>query len=391
MFSIALALSLLVPAQREEDPVQPKLRNSAPVAKPGPKSDDPVVELLDENVAKMIAEIVGTPNADDLKVERGDVYAGSESLKQSGQERHAGDLKGWGFKIVEKPTGANEFRYLRFAWKKEGGGSALLGLANDKNWSGKRYAAGEYALGNQGYKVAEKAPAEWTVVTRDLFKDFGAFGLTGILFSSTGSGTARFDHVILGRSIEDLDVATDSALGKAKPKIALSGKARDEAWADLVGDDRTRASIAFRTFLPVAGDHVEFIGKHLPQRTVDAAKVARARALITALKSEEFDVRRAAEVELAKIDEPAIPILKAALETGDDPETHFRAGAILKKLGASPGDVLPGEARAGRIVRLLERARTKQSKALLEKLAAGEFGADYPGEANAALARLSGK
>ena len=391
MLAIALTLSLLTPMQREEAPAVPKAPNPAPVAKPGPKGDDPVVELLDENVANIIEGIAGTSDQADLKLERGDVYTGLESLKQTGQERHAGTLKGWGFKIVEKPTGANEFRYIRFAWKKEGGGSVLLGFANDNSWSGKRYAAGDYGLGAQGVTIAAKAPVEWTVVTRDIYKDFGAFGLTGILFSSAGAGTSRFDHVILGRSIADLDVATDLALGKAKAKIALSGKARDEAWADLIGDDRTKASIAFRTFLPVAGDQVEFIGKNLPQQKVDASKLARARTLIAALKSEDFDARIAADVELVKIGEPAIPILRAALESGDDAETQFRAQAILKKVGYSPSDVLPSEARAGRIVRLLERAKTKESKALLEKLAAGEFGGDYPSEATAALARSSGK
>ena len=40
---------------------------------------------------------------------------------------------------------------------------------------------------------------------------------------------------------------------------------------------------------------------------------------------------------------------------------------------------------------MLERAKSKEAKALLEKLAAGEFGADYPTEATAALARLNGK
>ncbi len=341
MLAIALTLSLLTPMQREEAPVVPKAPTPAPVAKPGPKSDDPVVELLDENVATIIEAIAGTADQADLKVERGDVYTGLESLKQTGQERHIGTLKGWGFKIVEKPTGANEFRFIRFAWKKEGGGSVLLGFANDNSWSGKRYAAGEYGLGAQGVKIAEKAPVEWTVVTRDIYKDFGAFGLTGILFSSAGAGTSRFDQVILGRSIADLDVATDLALGKAKAKIALSGTARDEAWADLIGDDRTKASIAFRTFIPVAGDQVEFIGKNLPQKKVDAAKLTRVRTLIAALNSEDFEARIAADVELVKIGESAIPILRAALESGDDAETQFRAKAILKKLSYSPSDVLP--------------------------------------------------
>ena len=377
MFAFALSFGLSMPIQQ----------------KLAPKADDPFVELLDENIGKTIDDIVGqtnVPNAGDMKVERGDVYTGTESLKQTGQERHAGQLKGWGFKIVEKPAGPNEFRYLRFAWKKEGGGSILLGFANDNTWSGKRYVSGEYALGGSGLKVAEKAPLEWTVVTRDLFKDYGAFGLTGILFSSTSGGTSYFDHVILGRSIEDLDIATDAALGKSKAKIALTGKAREDAWADLVGDDRNKGSVAFRTFLPGAADHVEFIGANVPRKKIDTDKLARANACVPKLKDENFETRIAAEAELVKIGEAAIPVLKAAIDA-TDPETQFRARAILKKIGYSPSDVLPSEARAGRIVRLLERAKSKEAKALLEKLAAGEFGGDYPTEATAALARLNGK
>lgn len=385
MFAFALSFSLLL----TPIPVQAK-----PVgAKPGTKADDPVVELLDESVAKTIDDIVGQTgiaNTGDLKVERGDVYTGTEALKQTGQERHASHLKGWVYKIVEKPTGPNEFRYLRFAWKKEKG-SILLGFANDGNWSGKRYVAGEYAIGGSGHKVAEKGPEDWTVVTRDVFKDFGAFGMTGILFSSTNAGTSLFDHVLLGRSIEDLDLATDAALGKAKSAGPLAGKTRDDAWADLLGDDRTKASIAFRTFLPVAVDQVDFIKANMPRRKADTEKLARANACVPKLKDENFDVRISAEAELVKIGEAAIPVLKAAMDATDEPETQFRARAILKKIGWSPSDMLPSEARAGRIVRLLERAKSKDAKALLEKLAAGEFGADYPTEATAALARLNGK
>ncbi len=382
MFAFALSLSLLLPVQK------------VPAVKPAVKADDPVVELLDESVAKIIENIVaqtGTPNNGDLKVERDSVYAGLESLKQTGQERHAGSLKGWAFKIVEKPAGPNEFRHIRFAWKKDGGGSILLGFANENSWSGKRYVGGPYALGGQGHTVAAKAPVEWTVVTRDLFKDFGAFTITGILFSSASTGTAYFDHILLGRSVEDLDVATDAALGKAKPTIALTGKLRDAAWADLIGDDGAKASAAFRTFLPVAVDQVEFIGANLPRQKTDPVKLARANACIPKLKDEDFETRRTAEAELLTLGEAAIPLLKAAADATDSPESQFRATAILKKVGYSPNDILPSEARAGRIVRLLERAKSKEAKALLEKLAAGEFGTDYPTEATAALARLNGK
>ena len=382
MLAIALTFSLLLPVQK------------VPAVKPAVKADDSVVELLDESIAKTIEDIVGqtgTPNNGDLKVERNSVYAGLEALKQTGQERHAGSLKGWAYKIVEKPAGPNEFRHIRFAWKKDGGGSVLLGFADNNGWNGKRYAGGPYVLGGQRHTVAAKAPVEWTIVTRDLFKDFGAFNLTGILFSSASTGTAYFDHALLGRSVEDLDVATDAALGKAKPKIALGGKIRNAAWADLIGGDGLKASAAFRTFLPVAAEQVEFIGANMPRQKTDLSKLARANACIPQLKDEDFETRRKAEAELLSLGDAIIPVLKAAADATDSPETQFRAKAILKKVGYSPSDILPSEARAGRIVRLLERAKSKEAKALLDKLAAGEFGADYPIEATAALARLNGK
>ena len=53
--------------------------------------------------------------------------------------------------------------------------------------------------------VAPEAPTEWTVVTRDLYKDFGALHVNGISLRILGQGEALFDHVYLGRTIEDLD------------------------------------------------------------------------------------------------------------------------------------------------------------------------------------------
>lgn len=386
---LALVVHWLVLLQPVPTPPKGPVPKATPAVKPEAKADDPIAELLDESVSHLIDDIVGqsgNPNTGDMKVERADVYTGIESLKSSGGERHAGTIKGWNFKIVEKPAGPNEFRYVRFAWKKEGGGSILLGFANDNNWSGKRYVSGAYATNGTGHKVNENVPEEWTVVTRDLFKDFGAFGLTGILLSSTGTGTAYFDHILLGRSTEDLDVATDAALGKAKVKVALSAIVRDSAWADLIGADVVKSSAAFRAFLPVMSEHVDYFAAHIPKKKNDPEKIARANSDIEKLNAEKFEVRIAAETELVALGEPAIPLLKAALNS-EHPETQFRAKSALKKIGYSASDVLPSEARAARIVRLLERSKVKEAKSLLEKLSGGEYGPDYTADAAAALAR----
>lgn len=47
----------------------------------------------------------------------------------------------------------------------------------------------------------------------------------------------------------------------------------------------------------------------------------------------------------------------------------------------------PGQQRAARIVRLLERANSADARTLLAKMSAGDFGPDYPTEAKAAIAR----
>jgi hypothetical protein len=351
-----------------------------------------VVELVDENLGEIIDQILaGNVKAVDLKVERADVFTGLESIKQTGNERHVNNLKGWAYKIVETPKAADEFRYLRFAWRKEGGGSILIAFAtNGGQWSGKRYAAGPYALGGSGYTIAHVAPTEWTVVTRDLFKDFGELSLSSVLFSSSNGGTAYFDHILLGQTVEDLDRATATALGKSKPKEPLVGKVRDALWADLVGDDKVKAMAAFRAFLAVAPEQVSYIREKLPQPSIEADKLARIQKLLKQLRSEDFDERIAATEQLKEIGTIAVPHLQAEAEREDSPESQYRAKLILKKLGVKAGELPPALVRAARIVRLLERAGTKDAKELLDKLGEGVYGNGYTVEARAAQLRLKG-
>ena len=42
-------------------------------------------------------------------------------------------------------------------------------------------------------------------MTRDLFKDFGAFNLTGIALTPMDGTHGLFDAIYIGRTIEDLD------------------------------------------------------------------------------------------------------------------------------------------------------------------------------------------
>lgn len=148
-------------------------------------------------------------------LEAGDRYAGQASLRVTPDQRFRTRLPGLGVKIVEKP-GDGEYRYLRFAWKKKGGGNVLLQLNANGAWGpkrgenkpGYRYEAGpaNNPFNAEAIKVDAKLPEDWVVVTRDLFADFGAFELDGLAFTPGDGEYALFDHVYLARTARDIEL-----------------------------------------------------------------------------------------------------------------------------------------------------------------------------------------
>ncbi len=68
----------------------------------------------------------------------------------------------------------------------------------------RRYHSGRNTTGWTSLPVAGEAPVQWTVVTRDLWRDGGEFTLTGIATTAMG-GTALFDRVELLRSLEEVE------------------------------------------------------------------------------------------------------------------------------------------------------------------------------------------
>ena len=76
-------------------------------------------------------------------------------------------------------------------------------MAADGSWPPaeeplRRYYAGKNSSGWAAVEVDAQAPTQWTVVTRDLWADFGTFTLTGIAPTAMG-GTAKFDRIELLR------------------------------------------------------------------------------------------------------------------------------------------------------------------------------------------------
>src|SRR5262249_51666653 len=100
---------------------------------------------------------------------------------------------------------------IRFAWKKVGGNSIALALANKGNWTS--YYAMNYtgsAPGSKTVSIPGVVPTQWVQVTRDLYQDFGQIALSGLCLCAVVGHSALFAHSYLGRTIADLDRVTQN-------------------------------------------------------------------------------------------------------------------------------------------------------------------------------------
>ena len=133
-------------------------------------------------------------------------FSGNAALRITPTQRESASIPSWAFRIREKP-GAGEYRYLRLAWKAPEAQGVMVELAASGGWPPpsspmRRYFSGKNTTPWQATRVATDSPREWTVVTRDLWKDFGAFTLTGIAPTAMG-GPVLFDRIELLRTTEE--------------------------------------------------------------------------------------------------------------------------------------------------------------------------------------------
>lgn len=124
--------------------------------------------------------------------------------------------------IRERPAWG-EFRFLRFAFRKKGAGRICLELNHRQ--SGERPARYDAGQGQpcllQARRVQDGAlPDQWTVITRDLFADFGPLDAEGITLSAPDGEYVLFDQIYLARTVDDFrylpqQPATDPASEEA--------------------------------------------------------------------------------------------------------------------------------------------------------------------------------
>jgi putative heme-binding domain-containing protein len=135
-------------------------------------------------------------------------FVGQRCLAVTPLQRHSPRIAGWAYPIVEKPN-QGQFRYLRLAWKTRGGDGIMIELAAEGRWpeaqkEERRYYAGTNTTKWAARALSSLAPAQWRVVTMDLWNDNGNFTLTGLAPTAMG-GTAFFDDIQLLRTLDGLE------------------------------------------------------------------------------------------------------------------------------------------------------------------------------------------
>lgn len=160
--------------------------------------------LLAENVDSVIANL-NAGNGTAVKT-AGNVDSGIESLKittiagRVDSQRYRTTMPSWNYSIVENPTGANQFRYITFAWRKDGGTGIMVQLYGSGNWNHRYYSGANVGNWVPAIQVSADMPAQWEIVTRDLFADWGAFNLNGIAFTAFNGNYALFDDFYLHKT-----------------------------------------------------------------------------------------------------------------------------------------------------------------------------------------------
>ncbi|HEX3147076.1 MAG TPA: hypothetical protein VHR66_03280 [Gemmataceae bacterium] len=369
----------------------PQMLGAGYLAPPHP-SGAPVMELLEDDAGRLAHALNPGPDQDSVAragAWAGDCYSGASCLKVAGLQRFSPSLAGWSYPVVQKPR-PGEYRYLRFAWKRPQGRGIMLQIAAGGGTDWGRYLAGQNTVGFYPFvQVSPQPPRDWEVVTRDLFADFGSvpFTLTGLAFTSM-DGEALFDHIYLGRTIEDLDRVTDAAKSWARRTEFLRPAQLDQLWKDMGSEDAAVRQPAIFTLAACGGTSVPYLAERIALPDVAAIDKRIAEA-IAKLDSPRFAVRETASGELARIGATAGPQIEAALKRSDlSPEWRTRLDILAVKIRNADLTLTPDQARTLRIIHVLEQAESTEAKGMLIKLSKGGLEAGLSDEAKAALARM---
>lgn len=252
------------------------------------------------------------------------VFSGSRSIRISSYQRFCRRLPGWNFAIREHPR-PGEYRYLRFAWKADGCQNLMLQLHDATDWH-LRYRAGADVFGWLSQVVGDQPPAHWRLVTVDLFRDFGERTLTGLALTIHG-GAGYFDHIYLGRTIDDLD-RIDITSSQPAPR-AFSVEEAESQWRDLAHDDDAVQYRAFWALVHARDPSAAFLRQRLSPPELNEVDRRCLESCIADLDSTDYARRAAASAALKSRIETALPLVEAELARSASPEARHRLARLL--------------------------------------------------------------
>ncbi|MBM4072230.1 MAG: hypothetical protein FJ271_25380 [Planctomycetes bacterium] len=339
-----------------------------------------VAELFEDDAEELLKKLTNpTGDSGEGRVEKAVVFSGKTSIKIIPMQRFHPQIPGWKYRIAKAPK-AGEFRYLRFAWKADGCAGIMIQLHDEKDWF-IRYTAGIDQF-NWGTRfVAAKPSADWKLVTCDLYKDFGERTITGMALTVFGGQAGYFDHIYLGREVDDLDRIDATGLRRGTPP-APSAADLDRLWQQLADGDHAAAYRAYWTLVAASKQSIPFLKGKLAG---PPAKVAsqQLRRWIAELGDEQFAAREQATRMLAQHVDAAAPLLEQELTRKPSPEVRTRIGLLLKGRKGLDED----RQRITRAIRALTYISTAEARAALEELARGDGPA--AAEIRAALTTLN--
>src|SRR5688572_10271069 len=289
----------------------------------------PVAALVEEN-AESLLPLLTNPTGDPGEgfVERAEVFSGKSGVRIVPMQRFGPKILGWDYRIVQTPQAPNEFRFVRFAWKAgDGCVGTMVQLHIETGWS-VRYFAGQNDPGWGAKSVAPNPPAEWTVVTRDQFSDFGPCTVTGIALVAFRGQGGYFGHVSFGRTLDDLDRSDATGLRDAPP-AKLEPAQLERLWTELSSDDARKEYLAFWTLAADPERSRPYLKAKLADAGADADE-GKLRQWVRELDDEDFRVRERAQARLARNSVAAAPVLREVLDGNPSPELRLRLEDLLK-------------------------------------------------------------
>lgn len=169
-----------------------------------------------------------------------------------------------------------------------------------------------------------------------------------------------------------------------RQRIEPSAQRLQQLWADLARQNAQLADRASWALAAAPARSVPFLKARLrPVPAIDAAAIQK---LVADLNSGRYAVRQKAMHHLEALGEIAEATLRKALEQGPSLELRRRVEPLLAKIEAPIS--APEQLRALRAVEALERAGTKEARAVLAELAGGAPQARLTHQARDALQRL---